>query len=86
MLHTIKRDRSTLIFHQSEEMPYAVIWNKYGWDGENPSIHDMRFSLNIAEGDSSLYLGYADIQDLMELLVHVKLTMQKEAEKNAAER
>lgn len=86
MLHTIKRDRSTLIFHQSEEMPYAVIWNKYGWDGEQPTIHDMRFSLAHAESEACLYLGYTDIQDLMELLVHVKLTMQKEAEKNAAER
>jgi len=85
MLHTIKRERSTLIFHVSEEIPYALIWNKYGWDGEQPSIHDMRFSLNIAEGDFSLYLGYSDITDLMELLVQVKLIMQKEAEKNAAE-
>jgi len=85
MLHTIKRERSTLIFHESEEIPYALIWNKYGWDGVQPSIHDMRFSLNIAEGDFSLYLGYSDITDLMELLVQVKLIMQKEAEKNAAE-
>jgi hypothetical protein len=85
MLHTIKRDRSTLIFHQNDEMPYAVIWNKYGWDGEQPTIHDMRFSLNAAEDSFCLYLGYADITDLMELLVQVKLTMQKEADKNAAE-
>lgn len=85
MLHTIKRERSTLIFHESEEIPYALIWNKYGWDGEQPSIHDMRFSLNMAEGDCPMYLGYSDITDLMELLVQVKLTMQKEAEKNAAE-
>ena len=85
MLHTIQRERSTLIFHESEEIPYALIWKKYGWDGEQPSIHDMRFSLNMAEGDCSMYLGYSDITDLMELLVQVKLTMQKEAEKNAAE-
>lgn len=85
MLHTIKRERTTIVCHQNDEIPCAVIWDPQDSWVENPSLHDMRFVLRDLDGSDSFYLGYGDITDLMELLVHVKLTMQKEADKNAAE-
>jgi hypothetical protein len=85
MLHTIKRERTTVICHTNDEIPCAVIWDLQDSWVENPTLHDMRFVLRDMDGSDSFYLGYGDITDLMELLVQVKLTMQKARDNNESE-
>ena len=80
MIENIRRDNEIIMVHTGNRNVPIVRGFIYSWiTTERTTIHDSYFTLH--QDDDTFSFNYGDITDLMETLVHVKLTLEREFEK-----
>ena len=79
MIETIKRDGDIIMVHKNNmEIPIVKAWTSSWLTSRKENLHDCHFHLT--QDGAMLSFAYGDITDLIETLVHVKLTLQREFE------
>ena len=79
MIETIKRDNDIVMVHTgNSEMPIVKAWTSSWLTSRKENLRDCHFHL--MQDGQTFSFAYGDITDLIETLVHVKLTLQREFE------
>jgi|DEB0MinimDraft_3_1074331.scaffolds.fasta_scaffold170105_3 hypothetical protein len=79
MIETIKREGDIIMVHTSNrKIPIVEAWTNCWLTSKKESLHDCHFLLR--QDSETFSFDYGDITDLIETLVHVKLTLQREFE------